>query len=348
MKGKYKISVVVPVYNAEKYLERCIDSIICQTYEHWEMILVNDGSTDGSGGICDLYSQNDSRIAVFHQANQGVSVARNLGIDNVTGDILVFVDADDWLEKEAFETINEYWDESLQLLVYDYYDARSFRDKERQRFFSAKRLEFDEDFIKENNLVNMIIPGQKIQHQTRNPMIQGVLGKAFACLFIKSQSVRFPAKVFMNEDCVFNICAVRNITKARYISKPLYNYFMNEASVTFQQDKVSERLIKNYEDCCKYLKHVECQMEERDCPIKAYNKYVIWTMKIILWRTASEKDYGKKKLGIDYCMYFLNEVSMKNQALVDYCFLWLLRHRMTGFLEKMICMKKIFAHERKV
>lgn len=345
MRRTYKISVVVPVYNAEKYVERCIDSIVCQTYEQWELILVDDGSSDGSGDICDRYSQNDTRIVVFHQGNQGVSVARNLGLDNATGDILVFVDADDWFEKEAFDTINEYWDESLQLLVYDYYDAKSFDDKERKRFFSVDWIEFDEGFIKQNNLVNMIIPGQKFLHQTGNQMIQGVLGKAFACSYIKEQAVKFPVGVFMNEDCVFNICAVRNITRARYISKPLYNYFINDGSATFQKDIVSQRLIENYENCCQYIKHVE-QMTEHNCQISIYDKYVIWTIKIILWRTASEKNYGKREMGRKYCKHFIEEISLKNQKLGDYIFLSLLQHEMYGIVEKMISLKKLITYKR--
>ena len=89
------ISVIVPVYNAEKYLRECLDSIVNQTYKNIEIILVDDGSTDGSGAICDEYADKDVRIKVYHIPNGGASNDRNLGIDNADGEYLMFVDSDD-------------------------------------------------------------------------------------------------------------------------------------------------------------------------------------------------------------------------------------------------------------
>ena len=102
-----KISVIVPVYNTEKYLRRCVDSILAQTFTDFELLLVNDGSTDGSGMICDEYAQKDSRVRVFHKENGGVSSARNLGLDNAFGELVSFVDSDDWIENNYFATLLE-------------------------------------------------------------------------------------------------------------------------------------------------------------------------------------------------------------------------------------------------
>lgn len=98
-----KISIIVPVYKAEKYLRRCLDSIQQQTFTDWECILVDDGSPDKSGAICDEYASKDSRFRVFHKENGGVSSARNLGLDNAKGEWITFSDADDWLSVDAFE-----------------------------------------------------------------------------------------------------------------------------------------------------------------------------------------------------------------------------------------------------
>ena len=92
------ISIIVPVYNVKKYLPRCLDSLLAQTYRELEIILVDDGSTDGSGDICDQYADRDSRIMIIHQDNGGVSSARNAALDAMTGNYVAFVDADDWLE----------------------------------------------------------------------------------------------------------------------------------------------------------------------------------------------------------------------------------------------------------
>lgn len=99
------VSVIVPVYNVEKYIARCIESILSQTYENLELILVDDGSPDQSGSICDDYANKDSRILVIHQKNAGVSTARNVGIDRAKGKYLFFVDSDDWIEPNHVESL---------------------------------------------------------------------------------------------------------------------------------------------------------------------------------------------------------------------------------------------------
>lgn len=105
------ISVIIPVYNVENYIRKTLDSVLEQTYKNYEIILVDDGSTDGSGKICDEYVSSCSQIRVIHQNNQGVSVARNVGIKEAKGDYLFFLDGDDWLSSNAFD--------ELVSLVYD-------------------------------------------------------------------------------------------------------------------------------------------------------------------------------------------------------------------------------------
>ena len=100
-----KISVVVPVYNVEDYLDRCVKSIISQTYENLEVILVDDGSADGSPVMCDSWAQKDPRIKVIHKPNGGVSSARNAALDAATGDFIGFVDSDDWIENDFYELL---------------------------------------------------------------------------------------------------------------------------------------------------------------------------------------------------------------------------------------------------
>lgn len=100
-----KISIIVPIYNIEKYLYRCIDSILTQTFTNFELILVDDGSRDSSGIICDEYAVKDSRVCVIHKENGGVCSARNLGIDKASGEWIAFVDGDDWLDCKMYENL---------------------------------------------------------------------------------------------------------------------------------------------------------------------------------------------------------------------------------------------------
>lgn len=106
------ISIVVPVYNTEKFLRECIQSVLTQTYTNWELLLIDDGSVDSSGAICDEYATRDMRIRAFHKENGGVSSARNLGIDNAKGKWIIFLDSDNWFESSALEVL--YWEVQMR------------------------------------------------------------------------------------------------------------------------------------------------------------------------------------------------------------------------------------------
>lgn len=101
------ISVIVPIYGVEKYLEQCLDSIINQTYRNLEIILIDDGSPDRCGEICDRYASRDSRIKVIHQSNQGLSAARNAGMDMATGEYISFIDSDDYIDPHFYEKMEQ-------------------------------------------------------------------------------------------------------------------------------------------------------------------------------------------------------------------------------------------------
>ena len=115
------LTVIVPIYKAESYLHRCLDSIINQTYKNLEVILVDDGSPDNCPAICDEYAKQDSRVKVIHQKNAGVSAARNAGLDATTGDYIAFVDSDDWLELDAYEILlRKISDEKKDIVAFGY------------------------------------------------------------------------------------------------------------------------------------------------------------------------------------------------------------------------------------
>ena len=102
------VSIIIPVYNGEKFISRCVDSVLSQTYSDFELILVNDGSKDNSGKLCDAYAQKDPRIRVIHQENGGVSRARNRGLDAAKGDVISFVDIDDYIAPQMLEVALKY------------------------------------------------------------------------------------------------------------------------------------------------------------------------------------------------------------------------------------------------
>lgn len=118
------VSVVIPVYNVRRYLQQCLESAIAQTYRNLEIIIIDDGSTDGSGSICDQYAERDGRIHVIHSTNRGLASARNLGLENAQGQLISFLDSDDWIEPHAVETLVR----TAQLTGSAIIDARSCRN----------------------------------------------------------------------------------------------------------------------------------------------------------------------------------------------------------------------------
>lgn len=111
-----KISVIVPVYNAESTIRRCVDSILAQTFTDFECLLIDDGSKDRSGEICDEYAEKDSRVRVFHKENGGVSSARNVGLDNAIGEWLAFIDSDDWVGESYLESFSGLFDSDMLVM----------------------------------------------------------------------------------------------------------------------------------------------------------------------------------------------------------------------------------------
>ena len=197
-----KISVIVPVYNTEKYLRQCIDSILAQTFTDFELLLINDGSTDGSGAICDEYAQKDSRVRVFHQENGGVSSARNVGLDNARGEWITFCDSDDTIDESFLETMIEDCNQNIDLIV-------STMNK------SGK---IDSEYYVER-LLRREYPPQLWGKLYRRKILDKVL-----CL---------PREIYWGEDLIQNVLVGLNL-RGDVLLKPvcLYNYEINDNSIS--------------------------------------------------------------------------------------------------------------------
>lgn len=202
-----RLSIIVPVYNAEKTLNRCVDSILQQTFTDWELLLINDGSKDHSREMCDEYARKDSRIKVFHKENGGVSSARNIGLDHVQGEWIAFVDADDWIVEDCLN-----WDYSTfqeDLIVYSYYQNS---DTGSSLFFSAG------DFVVEEK--------KNLKDLYRNFIHKGLFKTVWSKIFRKSliSSLRFDESILIGEDHLFLLNYLYRIKACRFIAKPFYVY----------------------------------------------------------------------------------------------------------------------------
>lgn len=219
---KYKISIIIPVYNAEKYIERCINSFLNQSYQNFELLLIDDGSSDNSLSICKSMQKCDDRIYVFQGNHGGVSAARNIGLEKAKGDIISFCDADDFISENTFDTIIEVMDsQNIDIIVFGMYIA-SFRNG---------KLEIQEQrtVSKEEKWT----AGDLIEHVFYNDVIMGsVWNKFFSKKILKG--LHFDESLSYCEDTHFLIGALTRNRDAsiRILPKPLYYYIQNLESVT--------------------------------------------------------------------------------------------------------------------
>ena len=231
-----KVSVIVPVYNVEKYLERCLDSLINQTLKDIEIIAVNDGSTDNSLEILNKYAEKDTRIKVINKKNEGVSVARNIGIDESEGEYLTFVDSDDWIDKEMLYDMYKYANNtSVDIVMCTY--IREFRNHSK-----IKRLDIDCEYKQyvgtelENLHRKLVGP---IKQEIGNPEYLDALSIPVAKLYkvdlLKKNNLKFIDIniIGTGEDSLFNIHVFKYVNNCILINKDYYHYWKeNDYSIT--------------------------------------------------------------------------------------------------------------------
>lgn len=206
-----RISVLIPAYNVERYLPQCLDSVLSQTFDDFEVVLINDGSADGTGKICDAYAAKDSRIKLYHQDNKGISATRNLCLQYAVGEYIQFVDSDDWIESDMFKELIAIADDAkADIVTFDF----------RARYFHKTEI--------------VSLPCNEIEIFRKNCIssLWTVLWKNFIRLsLVKENMIHFPLGIDGGEDyyvmSLLSLCA----KKIAYVSKPFYNYnVMNPTS----------------------------------------------------------------------------------------------------------------------
>ena len=221
-----KISIIVPVYKTEKYLHRCLDSIVAQTYTDWECILVDDGSPDNSGMICDEYAEMDSRFRVFHQENKGVSAARNKGLDEANGEWIGFVDSDDWISQDYFH---------IDYLQSDIIQKRV-----------ASRKNFNQKVLKKEQYLFFFV------NQRTNFIYDKIINRKI----IENQ--RFDASVKVGEDFLFLLALTPKISVYSFSNKGQYFYNMENSTSAMHSIEDAEKRMKiiesNIHNVKKYAK----------------------------------------------------------------------------------------------
>ena len=214
------VSIIIPIYNVEKYLPKCIESLMNQTYRDIEIILVDDGSPDACGKICDEYARVDSRIIVIHQKNQGVSAARNSGLECAKGEYIGFIDPDDWVASEMYEgMLNAILREATDMVIcgYDYYDECGCVDEKRKYVVRPNEVISQKEVMK--------------RFSDMPPTIRhGVVNKLFRRDLLNKQI--FKMGLHSSEDVLFLNEYVQKIRNAVVVHQPYYKNLVRQGSAT--------------------------------------------------------------------------------------------------------------------
>ena len=220
----YKISIIIPVYNIEKYIDKCIKSVIEQTYKNIEIILIDDGSTDLSRSICDKYQKEDKRIKVIHQDNNGASCARNTGIKNATGEYIMLIDGDDYIESDMCEKMLKYSiDNNTKITICNFYNEHKDKTVINNSEFANNTIISNITAIKHMFVDDDIIfhvPWNKIYHRS---------------IFFENKDIRYP-KGRIHGDSYINYKIYNSVDKILVINKALYHYTHRDNNITYQFD----------------------------------------------------------------------------------------------------------------
>lgn len=255
------VSIIVPVYNAEKTLERCVDSILNQTYQDFELFLVDDGSSDGSGVLCDAYARQDSRVRAFHQENAGVSAARNLALDRAAGEYLQFLDSDDWITPDATSSlVRAAREHQCDLVIADFYRVCGER--------VSHKGDIDDPVV--------LTQEEYAAHMMENPadFYYGVLwNKLYRRNIVEAHHLRMDPEISWCEDFLFNLEYIRRAERFYALSVPIYYYVKTKGSLASQSLSISRTVkmkLMIFESYHQFYKDVLDEEGYERCRAKVY------------------------------------------------------------------------------
>lgn len=267
MTTKPHISIIIPVYNVEKYIAKCIESILNQTFKDFELILVDDGSKDSSGRICDFYAMKDNRISCFHKKNEGVSIARNFGIGKSKYNWICFIDSDDWVESHFLESFYKYEFEEKTLIIqgilYDYSDIK----KENKFFFKYNNKKFpisNKEQIIESRILENGCP----------------IGKLFNKNILTENNILFDQKISTHEDHLFVWTYLQHINNIQLSETVSYHYMKREGLTLSSKFHPSEELIDVSDKLTNELNVLKdlCNISETEYLKKVYMDFGVYQL----------------------------------------------------------------------
>lgn len=251
------LSIIVPAYNIEPYIGRCLDSILAQTYEKIEVIVVDDGSSDKTGEILDIYSMKDHRIKVIHKENGGVSSARNVGLDNATGDYIGFVDGDDIVEEDMYETLINLMEKEEADIAHCGYQMVFPNRVDHYYNTKKKKIQNNEEGLKD------LLSGEMIEPSLNNKLYKKQL----------FDGIRLDEKLKINEDLKINYQLFQKANKSIYYDVAKYLYMVRTSSATGMHS-----LIQKNKDTIAVFQYIFGDCDNEGLKSTIYNRYIYLLM----------------------------------------------------------------------
>ena len=252
-----KISIIVPAYNVEKYISKCLDSIVEQTYKNIEIIVINDGSRDGTLNILKEYKEKDNRVIIIDKQNAGVSQARNDGLKKATGNYILFVDGDDWINKNTCEvTFNKIIETNADIVMFSY--VREYDNKSINKSQLDDNQIFEGQLLKEKVYRRLVGPyiKEELAHPEKLSSFSPIWGKLYKAELFQGHTFRDIKEIGSSgEDTYLNIEIMPNVKKLVYIKEFYYHYRKNnESSITKSVDMtIHEKGILHYNELKKLI-----------------------------------------------------------------------------------------------
>lgn len=268
---KNNISIIIPVYNVEKYIASCIESILNQTTKDFELILVDDGSTDNSGHICDFYATQDNRVSCYHKKNEGVSIARNFGISKSKYNWISFIDSDDWVENNYLESFYKYEFEEKKLIIqgilYDYSDIKTNIKRENKFFFRYNDKKFsirNKEEVIDNKILENGCP----------------IGKLFNKNILIENNIFFDKNISTHEDHLFVWTYLQHIDTIQLSDAASYHYMKREIVTLSAKFHPSEELIDVSDKLIHELNKLKdlCNISKTEYLKKVYSDFGLYQL----------------------------------------------------------------------
>ena len=270
---KELVSIIIPVYNAEKYLERCLESVINQTYKNLEIILIDDGSKDSSGDICDNYVKIDKRIKVYHKQNGGLSSARNMGLMKAKGSYIYFLDSDDTIDKVCIdEMYNASIDNQCDIVISPYINIKEGAEK---------------PYFKTSNSKSMNVKDTLKEMLLSNYFDVSACGKLYKKNIVNN--IEFPIGMLC-EDNGTTYKFIMEAKKIYYINKPFYKYYINSNSImTGEFNFKKYDLITLTDSMCKEIEKKYKELSE-DCFRRKVYSRLSFLRQALISKNVNKKD----------------------------------------------------------